>query len=320
MAENPVHCDRVRSGMQANWWTDAGCTFQVRGPICATNWGDYDGWVATSSGSGDKSPIFAPCEGPAVLCLHGLTGTPFEVAPVARALVAAGFSVSAPLLAGHGGTTSALAATRWQDWLGSAESAFEKLRHASGGTTVAVLGFSMGGLLALRMARLLPDRISALVAMSVPLRLRTWQIAAVKAWRRLPAVLRRGPFAVMRKRDGSDVTDEKVRRENPALPEIPLAGIAELVELGSIVRRDLRYIRQPTLVVHGEKDSTIAPQASHELAGSLAGDVVERLWLPRSGHLVGVDVEHGKLAEAVVQFLRTHTHREATASPEIRRA
>ena len=56
------------------------------------------------------------------------------------------------------------------------------------------------------------------------------------------------------------------------------------------------------------------------LAFQRASQELERLWLPRSGHLVGVDVEHGKLAEAVVQFLRTHTHREATASPEIRRA
>jgi carboxylesterase len=278
---------------------------------------DYDGQVVHPSGSGDKSPIFAPREAPAALCLHGLTGTPYEIAPVVRALEAAGFSVSAPLLAGHGETAAALAATRWQDWLASAESAFEQLREASGRRPIAVLGFSMGGLLALRMARLLPDRVSALVAISVPLRLRFWQIAAVKAWRRLPASLRHGPFALIRKRGGSDVTDEKARSENPSLPEFPLAALAELVELGEVVRRDLRFIRQPTLVVHGERDKTIAPQTSHELVGSLAGDLVERLWLPRSGHLVGVDVEHDKLAEAVVQFLTMHMHREAAGSPQI---
>ena len=59
-------------------------------------------------GGGDKSPIFIPGKGPAALCLHGFTGTPYEVAPLARALAAAGFAVSAPLLAGHGDSPAAL--------------------------------------------------------------------------------------------------------------------------------------------------------------------------------------------------------------------
>jgi carboxylesterase len=253
--------------------------------------------------------------------LHGLTGTPYEVAPLARALAAAGFSVAAPLLAGHGETTATLAATRWQDWFASAETAFENLVQASGGGRVAVLGFSMGGLLALHMARVRPDAVSALVALSVPLRLRPWQIAAAKAWQHLPGFLRRGPLAVLRKRGGgSDVTDADARRENPGLPEIPMRGIAEIVELGALVRQDLPFIKQPTLVAHGELDHTVDLQASYELAGSLASDVVNRLWLPRSAHLVGVDVEQAQLAEAVVQFLTQHHHREVTTSPESRRA
>ena len=107
-------------------------------------------------GNGDKSPIFVPGKGPSVLCLHGFTGTPYEVAPLARALATAGFAVSAPLLEGHGENAAALAATRWQDWLASAEEAFDRLRAGAGGGPVAIAGFSMGGLLALRLARRRP--------------------------------------------------------------------------------------------------------------------------------------------------------------------
>jgi carboxylesterase len=259
------------------------------------------------------APIFRPRTGPAALCLHGFTGTPYEVAPIAEALSAAGFSVSAPLLAGHGQTAAALAATRWQDWYSSAEAALDRLSEASGGGPVAVVGFSMGGLLGLRMARLRPETIVALVAASVPLRLRPWQVAAVKAWQLLPSILRRGRLANLRKRGGSDVTDQEVRRHCPSLPEMPLAGLAELVNLAESVRRDLSSVRQPTLVVHGQRDQTVSLQASYELAGSLASPVVDRLWLPRSAHLVGVDVERALLAEAVARFLSQHTHREAMA-------
>jgi carboxylesterase len=257
-------------------------------------------------GGGDKSPIFIPGKGPAALCLHGFTGTPYEVAPLARALAAAGFAVSAPLLAGHGDSPAALAATRWQDWLASAEAAFDRLHAVAPSGPVAVAGFSMGGLLALRLARTRPGAVAALALMSVPLRLPQWQAAGMHGFARLPAFLRRSRLASLRKRGGSDVTDADVRDENPALVEMPLAGIAELVSLGETVRRDLTLVDVPALVAHGERDHTVPQSASFELAGSLASATVERLWLPRSGHLIAVDVERTQLCEAVVRFFSTH--------------
>jgi carboxylesterase len=259
-------------------------------------------------GSDDKSSIFIPGDGPAVLCLHGFTGTPYEVAPLARSLAGAEFFVSAPMLAGHGENTAILAATRWQDWLASAEAAFDRLRAASGNGPVALAGFSMGGLLALRLARLHPHGVSALVVMSAPLRMREWQIALARALARLPAFLRRGRLATVHKRGGSDVTDARVRAENPGLAEMPLAGIVELIELAEVVRCDLAFIHQPVLVAHGEHDRTVPLQSSFELAGRIASAVVERLWLPRSGHLIAVDVEHTLLCETVGRFLTLHAN------------
>jgi len=256
-------------------------------------------------GKGDKSPIFIPAKGPAVLCLHGFTGTPWEVAPLARALGSAGFAVSVPLLEGHGEDTAALAATTWRDWLSSAEEAFDRLRVEAGGP-VAIAGFSMGGLLALRLARLRPGAVPALALMSVPLRLPEWQVAVLRAFGLLPGFLRRNRLARLHKRGGSDVTDAQVRDENPSLHEMPLAGIAELVDLAETVRRDLTFLAMPALVAHGERDRTVPQSASFELAGSLASIVVERLWLPRSGHLIAVDVERAQLCDTVVRFLSKH--------------
>lgn len=47
--------------------------------------------------------------GPAVLCVHGLTGTPYEVRPPAELLARHGFACLGPLLPGHGQTPQALA-------------------------------------------------------------------------------------------------------------------------------------------------------------------------------------------------------------------
>jgi carboxylesterase len=267
-------------------------------------------------GDGDKAPFFARAAGTrAVLCLHGFTGTPFEVRPLAEALAAQGFTVAAPLLAGHGHSVEALAATRWPDWLASAERALLELRDNVAGAPVAVAGFSLGGLLALRLARLHAEKIAALAVMAAPLRLSPFHASAVRAIARLPRFLRRGPLAVLPKTRGYDVTDPEMQRRNPGLSGMPLAGVESLMELGEVVRGDLAEVHAPTLVVHGALDHTVPLEDSLELAGRLGAEEIERLWLPASGHLVAIDVERRALAEAVGRFFLRHLGAGERAGP-----
>lgn len=227
-------------------------------------------------GSGDKSPISLPGGGPALLCLHGFSSTPYETGPLARHLAAAGFFVSSPMLAGHGEDIATLGASRWQDWLASAQSAFDRLVAESGQSTVAIAGFSMGGLLALRLARLRGHAVSALVLVAPPLRLPRRQEWLMRAWQWLPLPLRRR-LAQVEKKGGSDVVDAVARAENPALTAIPLAGVAQLIELARLVRDDLGHVSAPVLLVHGERDRTVPLASSSEMAVRLTSTMVERL-------------------------------------------
>jgi carboxylesterase len=258
------------------------------------------------SGLGDKTPLFMRAGGRGVLCLHGFTGTPFEVRPLAEALAGRGFTVMVPALAGHCGTVAELARTRWPDWLASTEAALDRLLGEVEGGRVAVAGFSLGGLLALRLARLRPTQVAALAVMAAPLRLRPYQVRAVRLLARLPALLRRGPFDVLPKLGGYDIVDREMALLNPALAGMPVQGLASMLELGDLVRRDLPDIRVPTLVAHGERDRTVPLQDSLELVGTLGAPIVERLFLPRSGHLIAIDVERSALVEAVSRFFATH--------------
>ena len=65
--------------------------------------------------------------GPAVLCLHGLTGTPWEVRLPAEALAEAGFACLGPLLAGHGTHPRELSGVTGRDWLAAALGAWDSL-------------------------------------------------------------------------------------------------------------------------------------------------------------------------------------------------
>jgi carboxylesterase len=251
----------------------------------------------------DGRPWHAPGEGPAVLCLHGFSGTPFEVTPLGQSLSGAGYSVSVPRLPGHGDTVEALATSTWREWFEGARAAMDSLLAQTGRDRVGIVGSSMGGLLALRLARLYPDKVGAVVAIAVPLRVPSWQAFLVRWLCRLPAPLRRGRLFALPKTDGCDVTDAEMRRRNPTLPAMPFAGIRQLIDLGDEVRQGLSAIPTPCLLAHGLLDHTVSPDRTRELAGRLGPGAVEQLWLPKSGHLVGLDVERDHVFHAVGRFL-----------------
>ena len=61
------------------------------------------------------------------LCLHGFTGNPTSMRPVAEAFAAAGFAVELPRLPGHGTTVEDMITTGWADWTAEAEAAYQRL-------------------------------------------------------------------------------------------------------------------------------------------------------------------------------------------------
>ena len=106
-----------------------------------------------AAGGVDASPFVLPGNGAAAaLCLHGLTGTPYEVRSLGEALSAAGIHAVGPALPGHNETPGKLARTTHVDWLEAARTQLRALRsqHAR----VFVVGLSMGGLLSLALASL----------------------------------------------------------------------------------------------------------------------------------------------------------------------
>jgi carboxylesterase len=257
-------------------------------------------------GTGDRSPLSIAGDRRGVLCLHGITGTPFEVRPLAEAFGRLGCSVEAPTLAGHGGTLRDLAVTRWSDWLDSAEAALDRLATEVGGGPVAICGFSMGGLLALRLARLFPQRVSALVVMSAPLRLRRFQVRGIRTVTGLPLNFQALPGVCIPKLAGSDVSDPALRYTNPGLRAFPFSALQQLLDLMDVVRADLPGVTTPTLVVHGRQDHTVPMEDSLELTGCLGSAVIERLWLDRSFHLVALDVDRALLIDGAIRFLARH--------------
>jgi carboxylesterase len=227
----------------------------------------------------------------AALCLHGLTGTPYEVRPLGEALACAGVRAVGPTLPGHDGTPAELAKLPYDAWVEAVQAQLEVLRVRH--DHVSVVGLSLGGLLALWLAA--HARVDRLVVVGTPLRL-------PPAARWLVPFLRY-PMPFLRKRTGSDIRDAEARRRHPSYPVMPLASVHELVRLQRRVERKLPRVSAPILVAHGLHDRTANPRDARVILDSVSSEERELLFLEDSGHVVPVDLGGPRLAGAVVRHL-----------------
>ena len=101
-------------------------------------------------------------EGPAVELLHGLFGNARNLGALARPLVADGHRVLSLDLRNHGGSPHADA----MDYAVMADDVAETM-DARGMATAAVVGHSMGGKVAMRLALARPDRVERLVVADI---------------------------------------------------------------------------------------------------------------------------------------------------------
>jgi len=231
----------------------------------------------------------------AVLCLHGLTGTPYEVRPLGEAFAEAGMRAVGPLLPGHGSSPEELARVgSWQAWVDAARRELRVLTREH--ERVCAAGLSMGGLVTLVLAS--ERALDALVVVGTPLHLpfpARWVV---------PVIRRFVPF--IEKDAGSDIRDPAARARHPSLPRIPTASVHELLRLQRVVRRVLRQVVAPILVGHGAHDRTASPaDARVILDGVESRESVLRMF-PDSGHVVPVDHDGPALAAECVRFLRHH--------------
>lgn len=228
------------------------------------------------------------------LVLHGFTGNPVTMRPLAEAFVEAGFTVSMPRLPGHGTTVEDMDTTSWADWSAEVERAYTELAGVT--EMVVVAGLSMGGTLACWLAARHPE-IAGLVLINAAVKpydpdSRTFVQAMLEAGDRIaPGV-------------GSDIADPDAYE--PAYDGSPLEGLLSLFDAVSELQEDLPGITCPAIVMQAPNDHVVDPSAADHLAGALGGPV-ERVSLDRSYHVATLDYDKELIQERAVEFVRRVT-------------
>jgi carboxylesterase len=224
-----------------------------------------------------------------VLVLHGFTGNPQSMRPLAEALAAAGYTVELPLLPGHGTSVEDMVPTRWEDWSGAAEAHFQAL--AARCDAVAVVGLSMGGALTCWLAERHPHLAG--IALVNPL------VHAPDAEFRagVQALLDAGTELF----DGIGSDIKKEGGVEASYGGTPLAAVLSLFEGADEVESKLADIHCPTLLLSSRDDHVVEPGSGDVVADRVSGPV-ERIWLEESYHVATLDNDAPLIEAKVVEF------------------
>jgi carboxylesterase len=224
------------------------------------------------------------------LVLHGFTGNPSSMRGVADALVAAGYHVELPRLPGHGTHVDDMVPTRWAQWAGEAEAAYQRLAARAG--QVVVVGLSMGGALAMRVAADHPE-VRGLVCINPAVQPQTDEVLGM-----LQGMLD-GGMAVM-PGIGSDIADPDSKES--AYEGTPIAALISFLRdgLGPLAGH-YPAVTMPLLLMNSPQDHVVEPAQSDYLAANYGGPV-ERVTLERSYHVATQDYDRDLIIERTVAF------------------
>ncbi|GII76082.1 carboxylesterase [Sphaerisporangium rufum] len=227
-----------------------------------------------------------------VLLCHGFTGTPQSLRPWAEHLAAAGLTVSLPRLPGHGTTWQEMSHTRWEDWYAELEHAFESL--AGRCAEVFVMGLSLGGCMALRLAEVHGPSVRGLVVVNPSIVNDVW-------------LLKLAPLLKFVVPSVPGVAND-IKKEGAVelgYTRTPVRAAATLPRLWSLVRSELHLITQPVLVYHSPEDHVVKPHSVRLLRRTL-GDNLEVRECPDSYHVATLDNDAERIFEGSLEFIRTH--------------
>ncbi len=244
----------------------------------------------------------------AVLLLHGMTGSPFEMKQYGKKLYKEGFDIYCPCLPGHGKDIHNVKYVKYQDWLQFSEEKYLALKKNY--SEVYLGGICMGAAIALAIAEKNKD-VSGIISISTTLFLDGWVIPWYSFL--MPFVL----YTILRyyytffEQDPYGIKNEKVRKkisslmkENTvALDCIPMACVYELLQMSKQVRNNISKIKQPILIIHSNRDDLTSLKSADFVYKNVSSKIKDYIIFKNSYHLIIMDNDKEAAVGKSVEFL-----------------
>lgn len=241
------------------------------------------------------------------LLVHGLTSSTQEMEELSFYLYSNGYTVLATLLKGHNTSIADLNKTTWHDWYKSVERDFNFLSEQC--NEVYVLGLSIGATLSMHLAANKKiSKIKKLVSLSPavfytsPLTKLTPLLKYIKKY----TIKDYSRYYPERKEAFFDIADERELKKRIAYKRVPIKSIASALDLIRTVKKEIKNIRVPTLIMHSIKDHTIKPTSSKYVYDNLELSIKDKklVYLKNSGHVITVDFDKKMVFKEILDFLK----------------
>ena len=243
------------------------------------------------------TPIIPGCESysaeggsAGVLVLHGFTGSPASMRPLAEHLADAGFTVELPRLPGHGTTLEDMMTTSWSHWSAAALAAYDELAQRC--ERVGVVGLSMGGGLTAYVAehREVAGCVFINPLVKPPVR---------EMLDGLDQLLEVGVETI--ESIGEDIKHEGVHEFS--YDATPLRCAKSLFEGVDELHANLALISAPSLLLSSREDHVVTSDNGGDLVARVSGPI-ERVWLENSYHVATLDFDRDFVETSTVAFMK----------------
>ncbi|ANE47880.1 hypothetical protein SY83_18050 [Paenibacillus swuensis] len=213
----------------------------------------------------------------ACLLIHGFTGGPHEVRPLAIELTNMGYICNVPLLPGHGDRGNGLRNITWQSWVEHVEREAAEMQRLYG--SFDVIGFSMGGLLAAYIANRYAVRRVVLLSAAVI------YVSPVRFAHAIADLIRTGET-----------------RKLKTVKRTPIGSVWQFMRLVRALKPEFSRIQSPTLVLQGERDEIVHPSSARFITSKL-NCYYEVQYYANSKHLICLDADYEQVFRRVTRFL-----------------
>ncbi|WP_163971725.1 alpha/beta hydrolase [Oceanobacillus halotolerans] len=224
----------------------------------------------------------------ACLIIHGYTGGPYEVAPLADFLQEqTNWHIEVPTLPGHGDKL-ALENVTHEKWIEAAEERVKELEAQY--DEVFLIGFSMGGMIAAYLAA-------------------TYNIA------KLVLLAPAGKYLAFKQigRDIGDVLIDGVKGElehneiylnyKRKMGEVPFKANLEFLKLVRFTRKYLNKVKSPVLIAQGQQDNMVPYKTPYYFDRHITSERKEVVLFERSRHCICLGEDKDTLNNITYSFL-----------------
>ncbi|PAV30701.1 carboxylesterase [Virgibacillus profundi] len=222
------------------------------------------------------------------LIIHGYTGGPYEVGPLANFLEEnTNWYIDVPTLPGHGRKLN-LKNVSHKKWIKAAEESLKQMREKY--DEIYLIGFSMGGMIAAYLAG--KYKVDKLVLLATSGKFLSFKQIGLD----LGEIMVDG----MRGNLGKNKLYIHYKKK---LGNVPFKANLEFLKLIKFTRRHLKNIDSPVLIAQGQQDGMVPYKTAYYLDKEIKSNRKEVVFFERSRHLICLGDDKDTLNTMVYNFL-----------------